>query len=152
MKLICPSRSYHGSRVGSSTRSSRHDRLPVRFVRSWIDDCESSHQQCKSDSTTWRAPTRLIDIGLNDSSPPRLVKFNPGDQVRYVFMSYQWVENWEEDFPQSSYLTVKNINMMKHKIDTTTLPVHIRCSLHRTLGRRALPLGPASLRRGKFIP
>lgn len=71
-------------------------RQTSRMLRNWIDDCESSHQLCKSDSTTWRAPTRLIDIGLDDSEPPRLVEFNPDDQARYVFMSYQWEENWEK--------------------------------------------------------
>ncbi|KAH7361555.1 hypothetical protein B0T11DRAFT_297123 [Plectosphaerella cucumerina] len=128
-------------------------RQTSRMLRSWIDDCESSRQQCKSDNTTWRAPTRLIDIGLDDSSPPRLVEFNPDDQVRYVFMWYQWGENWEEDFPKSSYLRLENIDMMKHKIDTMTLPVSISDGLFivRSAGERYLWVQPLCVAADSFL-
>lgn len=59
-------------------------------MRLWLEACESDHVDCRPKTTC--LPTRLIDVGFESGSSPRLVYSNElkTKPVRYAALSYCW--------------------------------------------------------------
>ncbi len=59
---------------------------------SWIEECTSSHEQCKSRRDhTLGNPTRLVDIGSKPSDPIKLVHGQDLESgAKYITLSHRW--------------------------------------------------------------
>ncbi|EGO56178.1 hypothetical protein NEUTE1DRAFT_122781 [Neurospora tetrasperma FGSC 2508] len=78
------------------TSATTFDPLAFEQLRRWVDECTQKHELCKTATPGknsifgFEQTVRLVDVGLNDSSPIRLVEGFRVDQVRYNTLSYQW--------------------------------------------------------------
>ncbi|KAK3345548.1 heterokaryon incompatibility protein-domain-containing protein [Neurospora tetraspora] len=83
--------------VVQPTSATTFDPLAFAQLRRWVDECTQKHELCKiapsgqnSIFGGFQQTVRLVDVGLDDSSPIRLVEHFRVDQVRYNTLSYQW--------------------------------------------------------------
>jgi hypothetical protein len=63
------------------------------LASSWLSTCTQSHAACDTTSGESFLPSRLIDIGPNDGSDPRLINTNGGIDIsdnRYFALSHCW--------------------------------------------------------------
>ena len=72
--------------------SKTDDRGNLDIIRALIEDCLRNHQQCGIAHRDAILPSRLLDVGLGDASPIRLV---PGEQCEsyggnYLTLSHCW--------------------------------------------------------------
>jgi hypothetical protein len=80
----------------------------------WLKDCIESHPGCAVTDSKF-TPTRLIDVGLDDSEPCLLEgKFGP---VPYVALSYCW-----GSVGNTLVTTKENIADYRHCIPYSQLP------------------------------
>jgi hypothetical protein len=69
----------------------------LAFVRSNLDHCNSTHALCrKGDDSQWSLPTRVLDVGVHNTSDdglvsnPTLYVSKPGQQESYLCLSHCW--------------------------------------------------------------
>ena len=106
----------------------------LELPKRWLQQCITSHSMC-SDSVSSPLPTRIIDVGCNESSEDPFL-FVPETNVkgRYAALSYCW-GNYK-----GPVLTMANLNDMRHGIPFLGLPKTIRdaIKISRGLGLRYL--------------
>ncbi|KAI0505813.1 heterokaryon incompatibility protein-domain-containing protein [Xylaria bambusicola] len=120
---------------------------PVFFeiLRQWLKDCDDNHPGCHigwDESTTFRLPTRLIDVGGKDSPNICLVETqhsqrNQVQQFRYIALSHPWGDKAKH---RHYFTTRQNINNHKVGIDMDVLPNTLKHAIQvtRELGVRYL--------------
>ncbi|KAK3396917.1 heterokaryon incompatibility protein-domain-containing protein [Sordaria brevicollis] len=106
------------------TSSTTFDPHAFAQLRQWVDNCTQNHKLCKvatsggRNSIFGRQQTiRLVDVGVDDTSPIRLVEGSFVDKVRYNTLSYQWTA----DTPKTS-LKKNNKAAYCHTIPTQSWP------------------------------
>jgi hypothetical protein len=57
-------------------------------IHKWIRQCKN--HSCCEDSRNWQRPTRLIDVGDNNSKNVRIHTTDPQSPVKYAALSYCW--------------------------------------------------------------
>lgn len=88
-------------------------------MKSWLSECELYHPLCKP--AQGQTPKRLIDVGVRDGRPARLVLSQCLDtqQVRYATLSYCWGD--------SNFVTTKdNVDAYSQDIPFDLLRLLIR--------------------------
>ncbi|EYB27148.1 hypothetical protein FG05_12594 [Fusarium graminearum] len=114
------------------------------LTASWIQNCRNTHSQCGHRVFSVDidvVPTRLIDVGTNNSSqPPRLClprKDRSSENIEYVALSYAWgpVNN-----SHSGRTTASNLEEMIRGLPFSQLPKTIQDAIifTRKLGFRYL--------------
>ncbi|KAH7386378.1 heterokaryon incompatibility protein-domain-containing protein [Cadophora sp. MPI-SDFR-AT-0126] len=58
-------------------------------VKSWIDECHSSHRFCGVARSGF-VPTRLLDVGMRDEAVTRLVELESKVGIKWASLSYVW--------------------------------------------------------------
>lgn len=88
-------------------------------IRSWLRECQQTHENCNYASASTILPTRLIHLGLLEGQPSiRLVdSFELFENVRYATLSHRWGLSG-----QSLTLRTENIESFKEGIDWSSLP------------------------------
>lgn len=88
------------------------------IVARWLKAC-LKHEKCRSGSSQFKTPTRLIDVGLGvqycTNRMPRLVVGVDGT-VPYVALSYRW------GGPQPLILTLEALPHFQHGMPWSDLP------------------------------
>ncbi|XXH02799.1 hypothetical protein Hte_009186 [Hypoxylon texense] len=74
-----------GSPVAASSRSIQC----LSFARAALDQCLNKHGDCGQSSGDPELPTRVLDLGLDDSAI-KLLEPTPGTRARYVALSHCW--------------------------------------------------------------
>lgn len=110
--------------VVQPTSSTTFDPHAFAQLRQWVDECTQNHKLCKvatsgqnSSIFGFQQTIRLIDVGLDDTSPICLVEGFFVDKVRYNTLSYQWTA----DTPKTS-LKKHNKAAYCHAIPTQSWP------------------------------
>ncbi|KAI0877204.1 heterokaryon incompatibility protein-domain-containing protein [Hypoxylon argillaceum] len=110
-------------------------------IRSWLETCETIHEECKQPSTPSPLPLRFIDVNpgrdvSNTDMTARLVAVSPnhGLHVRYLCLSYCWCA------PQRVVALKANVNTLQEAIPVDELGQTIRDAIETTrrLGFRYL--------------
>lgn len=114
-------------------------------MRQWVKDCDTTHPDCQTDvkdSTTFRIPTRLIDVADIVSPNVRLLETEPSQrdkisQFRYIALSHPWGDRAEH---KHYFTTRQNIDSHKAGINIGLLPETLRNAIRvtRELGLRYL--------------
>lgn len=61
------------------------------ILQHWLLDCDETHSNCKSSNATGKPlPTRLIDVGTNNSSLVKLFETQLHDRYEYFALSHPW--------------------------------------------------------------
>ncbi|KAL3421728.1 heterokaryon incompatibility protein [Phlyctema vagabunda] len=65
----------------------------TRLAKMWTDDCAQNHKECRTLDLSVGAepilPSRVIDVGLEPNSTPRLIS-TKGQRARWVALSHCW--------------------------------------------------------------
>ncbi|KAI0199123.1 heterokaryon incompatibility protein-domain-containing protein [Astrocystis sublimbata] len=107
-------------------------------IRSWLETCETTHEECKQPSVPSILPLRLIDVKSSGDLDvqARLVLAAPdrGRHIRYLCLSYCW------GAPQRILALRANIHALQEGIPTHELGQTIRDAIETTrrLGFRYL--------------
>ncbi|KAF4331634.1 Indole-3-acetaldehyde reductase (NADH), partial [Fusarium beomiforme] len=139
------------------------DQLAKEVIRPWIDRCFLStgfdnppnnlHKYCIVKNKRWSMPrardipslpTRVIDVGLNGTTPHLRVRhpWTPANRyerdpecAQYLILSYCWGRGNE-----TAKTTKANLQERMKKIDVNSLPKTVRDAIHltRALGERYL--------------
>ncbi|KAK4095865.1 HET-domain-containing protein, partial [Parathielavia hyrcaniae] len=106
----------------------------IDWVLTWLDDCSQNHNDCQAPQSGF-IPSRLIDVGDNDTSTLRLV--NLDSPAEYLALSYCW---GEVDLLKEGFATTQaNIAARKSEgMPIDVLPATLRdaCLVTRALKRR----------------
>ncbi|KAK1775988.1 heterokaryon incompatibility protein-domain-containing protein [Copromyces sp. CBS 386.78] len=109
--------------VVQPTSPTSFEPLAFEQLRRWVDECTQKHELCKIATSGqnsifgFQQTVRLVDVGLDDSSPIRLVEGFRVNEVRYNTLSYQWTA----DTPKTS-LKTQNKAAYCHAIPTQDWP------------------------------
>lgn len=69
------------------------------ILRHWLAECNQNHTNCRSfDSVKASLPTRLIDVGNDDTSIVKLYETKTHDNLKYLALSHPWGPHIETHF------------------------------------------------------
>lgn len=107
------------------------------ILRHWLLECDKNHSNCKSiNATRERLPTRLIDVGTNNSSLVKLFETQLHDRYDYLALSHPWGTE------SAKHLCTFPENLAQHKkgIEFNHLPTTFQDAVKvtRGLGHRYL--------------
>jgi Heterokaryon incompatibility protein (HET) len=112
-----------------------------RLLHAWLHECDTKHDGCKTNMGTWRKlPTRLIDIGNEDSDQVILRDSTGLSDCRYVALSHCWGDYTREE-KASICTTVHNFEDRRRRgFRIYNLPMTFRdaITVTRNLGERYL--------------
>ncbi|KAI1392063.1 heterokaryon incompatibility protein-domain-containing protein [Hypoxylon trugodes] len=77
---------------GSPVASTAHSIKCMSFAKAALDQCIQKHHDCGQSDTNPILPTRVLDLGENDSSI-KLLEPAPGTRAQYVALSHCWGAN-----------------------------------------------------------
>ncbi|KAI1170907.1 heterokaryon incompatibility protein-domain-containing protein [Nemania sp. FL0916] len=105
-------------RVGLPKLAATASKAHFSLLRQWLDDCDKHHKRCLPDETRPQpveTPTRLIDVGENDSPNVHLVDthenhLNQTPSTKYIALSHPWGNKDSHDH----YCTTQ-LNLSSHK-------------------------------------
>ncbi|CCC11000.1 hypothetical protein SMACR_08790 [Sordaria macrospora] len=109
--------------VVQPTSPTTFDPLVFEQLRIWVDECTQNHEFCKIATSGqnsifgFQQTIRLVDVGLDDSSPIRLVEGFRVNKVWCNTISYQWTA----DTPKTS-LKRHNKAAYSHTVPTQDWP------------------------------
>jgi hypothetical protein len=111
--------------VGSSPISPES----ISQLKGWIQECDSSHDNCSVRHTSSRTtqafvPTRLIMLGPSTTEHVQLV--SPTEPVHYVALSYCWGSS------EQSRTLKSNVEMRKRQLLVTRLPQTLKDAIRMT--------------------
>lgn len=108
-----------------------------RILQQWLRECDREHASCMSSTPTGvPLPTRLIDVGANDSSFVKLYETQQHEVFEYLALSHPWGSR------NSMHFCTYRENLAQHKkgIGLDELPATFRDAVRvtRGLGHRYL--------------
>ena len=83
--------------------------MVAKMALGWESRCSESHQACTKDNSTSYLPKRVIDVGIDDDSVPRLYEPVESISARYVALSYCWG-------PEGHNLTTTHESLPSHRL------------------------------------
>ncbi|KAI0440127.1 heterokaryon incompatibility protein-domain-containing protein [Xylaria telfairii] len=115
------------------------------ILREWLTDCDNNHTGCHLETTEtspFRLPTRLIDVGRNEFPDVHLLETRSCQElstqhVRYIALSHPWGDKAENSH---YYTTRSNISYHQTGIPVNKLPDTVKDAIRvtRALGVRYL--------------
>lgn len=99
------------------------------IANQWLRTCRASHQKCLSSSVP-KLPTRVIDVGIIDSSQKLRLVHSRGATAEYVALSHCWGGRI------SPLLTTETLATFQNEIPYTALPSNFQdaITITRNLG------------------
>ncbi|KAG4433382.1 hypothetical protein IFR05_011142 [Cadophora sp. M221] len=110
---IIPGRSVDPTGSGSDS---------LRLAAEWINDCSSNHDCCQLGNNMNEDPpfpTRVIDIGVSDADPVRLLVSN-GTKGKWAALSYRWGDVPKES-KETGSATMANLGRFQDEIPSNLL-------------------------------
>ncbi|KAI1261435.1 HET-domain-containing protein [Xylariaceae sp. FL1019] len=100
----------------------------------WLRDCDDNHTGCRPDPVSAKLPTRLVDVGIKNSTNirlrhPRLWKTEQTRDIRYIALSHPWGPP-----PENKYYCTTRLNIQDHErgIPVDDLPKTFRDAIKVT--------------------
>ncbi|KAH6887124.1 heterokaryon incompatibility protein-domain-containing protein [Thelonectria olida] len=95
------------------------------MMKEWITGCETNHAGICNRKESW-TPTRLLDLGPDNDSLPRIEEFSDHDsiQIEYAALSHAWGDDFTELCPYH-YLE-SNLEGLKQGIENGLLNASLR--------------------------
>ena len=124
---------FPGLGIGTEIAHSSHSETAFALVRSFVTTCSNEHSECKQFGSSG-LPTRVIDLGLDQSAVPRLCTGLRGRKEQYIALSHCWGTT------RGFITTTGNIEARKLGFELDELPSSFRdaITVTRALGIRYL--------------